>query len=83
VDHDARDHLRLGGDDLSMWWYYYDSLDQLVKVKFSDGQLTVDRHTYALNQFERVFIVGAGKASAAMAQALESAWKKGCMSLEL
>ena len=42
------------------------------KVRIVGERLTVDDHTYALDQFERIYIVGAGKASAAMAQALES-----------
>jgi RHS repeat-associated protein len=44
VDHDERDHLRLGGRADRMWWYYYDSLDQLVRVKFSDGRVLEHEH---------------------------------------
>lgn len=37
VAHDARDHLRMLDDAEKMYWYYYDELDQLVRIKCSDG----------------------------------------------
>ncbi|MFM2123657.1 MAG: hypothetical protein RL328_108, partial [Acidobacteriota bacterium] len=38
----------------------------------SDGQvLTAGKHRYSLNEIERIYVVGAGKASAGMASAVE------------
>lgn len=40
-------------------------------VKLEGDNLTVAEQVYALSQYENIFVVGAGKATAAMAQALE------------
>ncbi len=42
------------------------------KVRVVDDTLFIGDRTYDLNAFERILVVGAGKASAAMAQALET-----------
>ena len=43
----------------------------LRNVRVSGGRLTAGKHTYRLNSFRKIFVIGAGKASAAMAQAIE------------
>ena len=43
----------------------------LRNVRVSGGRLTAGKQTYRLSSFKRIFVVGAGKASAAMAQAIE------------
>lgn len=41
------------------------------KVQLRNNALIVGEHTYDLSRFERVLVIGSGKASAAMARALE------------
>ncbi|MGB3091800.1 MAG: glycerate kinase [Candidatus Zixiibacteriota bacterium] len=41
------------------------------RVKLKRGKLWVDSHSYDLRLIKRVFVIGAGKASARMAQAIE------------
>jgi glycerate 2-kinase len=41
-------------------------------VTVRDESLVVGRTRYPLSRFERIFVIGAGKASAAMAVAVES-----------
>jgi hydroxypyruvate reductase len=43
----------------------------LRNVRVSGGRLTAGKQTYRLSSFRRIFVIGAGKASAAMAQAIE------------
>ena len=43
----------------------------LSHVKCQQDRLTVDDRSYDLSDYERVFVIGAGKASAAMAQPIE------------
>jgi hydroxypyruvate reductase len=40
-------------------------------VKIADGVLTVGEGTFPLKDYNRIFVVGAGKADAPMAQAVE------------
>lgn len=41
-------------------------------LKFENGQIEVAGHSYALASYDRIYVVGAGKASAKMAEAIES-----------
>jgi glycerate 2-kinase len=43
----------------------------LRHVRIDKNTLIADRHRYALNRVKNIYVVGAGKASAAMAQAVE------------
>lgn len=47
--------------------------EQLVRkrLKFRKSALTVDSRSYNLNRFDRILVIGAGKASAAMARGVE------------
>lgn len=38
VEHNARDHIRLVDSGEKVYWFYYDSLDQLTEVRLSDGR---------------------------------------------
>src|SRR5450759_3265639 len=49
----------------------------LRNVRVSGGRLTAGKHTYRLSSFQRIFVIGAGKASAAMAQAIEKLLGRG------
>ena len=44
----------------------------LNAMRIEQGQLRVAGHTYGLDKFERILVTGAGKATARMAQAVES-----------
>jgi hydroxypyruvate reductase len=46
-------------------------------VKRDGDVLTVGERSCDLSKFERVFVVGAGKASAAMGRAVKRSWAKG------
>ena len=43
----------------------------LQNVSVEDGTLLIGRKRYELSRYERIFVVGAGKASASMAKAIE------------
>ena len=43
----------------------------LRSFRLRDGSLEAGRHRYKLSGYERIFVIGAGKASAAMAKAVE------------
>ncbi len=62
-------------DALSILRYSIKASDPLFAVKehvkLKDGKLWVDRFSYDLKPFSRILVIGAGKASARMTQALE------------
>lgn len=41
------------------------------KVKLKEGLLTINKHQFDLKKFNKIFVVGGGKASGSMAEALE------------
>lgn len=71
----AKDLARLRKDARSIFLAGVDAVNPENAVKkhlrLKNSQLTVGDIKYDLNQFENIFVIGAGKASAAMAQALE------------
>src|SRR5260370_15282753 len=44
----------------------------LAHVRFDGRVLTVERRRYTISKFENIYVVGAGKAAASMARALET-----------
>ena len=71
----AKDLIRLRKDAHSIFLAGVDAVNPINAVKkhlsLKDNQLTVKDIRYDLTEFENIFVIGAGKASAAMAQALE------------
>lgn len=55
------------------------------KVKLKHGLLTIDKHLFDLKKFKNIFVVGGGKASGLMAEALEAILKDritdGCLNV--
>ncbi len=45
------------------------------KVKLKEGLLTINKHPFDLKKFNNIFVVGGGKASGSMAEALEAILK--------
>ncbi len=62
-------------DALSIMEEGYKAIDTTLvvknKIKLENGILSVDCHTYTLSDYERIFIVGFGKASCKAVQAIE------------
>jgi glycerate 2-kinase len=71
----TKDLARLRKDARSIFLAGVDAVNPVNAVKkhlrLKDNQLTVEDIEYDLTRFENIFVIGAGKASAAMAQALE------------
>src|SRR5262249_13929604 len=44
----------------------------LAHVRFDRRVLTVDRRRYSISQFENIYVLGGGKAGAAMARGIET-----------
>jgi len=71
----TKDLARLRKDARSIFLAGVDAVNPVNAVKkhlrLKDNQLTVENIKYDLTEFENIFVIGTGKASAAMAQALE------------
>lgn len=68
---------QLRDDALQIWMCGVDAVrsERLIhqNVSVNDHQLTIGEHGWSLDQFDRIVVVGAGKAGAGMADGLEQA----------
>jgi hydroxypyruvate reductase len=66
---------KLRGDAIAIFHAGLKAVDPVVAVKqhlnYLNGRLEIQGRTYNINEFENVYVVGMGKASASMARAIE------------